>query len=49
MNDTEEYAMRIDSYDNKIIKIIIVIVVEYDMFINNLDVIIQKLHLYSNF
>ena len=45
MNDTEEYAMRIDSYDNKIIKIIIVI--EYDMFINNLDVIIQKLHLYS--
>ena len=46
MNDTEEYAMRIDSYDNKIIKIIIVMV-EYNMFINNLDVIIQKLHLYS--
>ena len=46
MNDTEEYAMRIDSYDNKIIKIIIVMV-EYNMFINNLDVIIQKLHLNS--
>ena len=46
MNGTEEQVMRIDLCDNKIIKIIIV-TVEYDMFINNLDVIIQKLHLYS--